>query len=221
MISSGRSAVDRAGWGSVLVLVGMLVLYLGPMAVPALGQDLTNGETTSEQTGIQGCTQLTELARLGPTTSDRRQAFEVTQRSFRVTYEVEFSVPETQFRDFEIQIQDEFGLVESDSTENDGTFGFLVPEGPGSFEFVTDVEPENGAEYTVVVEECAQGGGTTTPPGTTIIGPGTTIVGTIPTGPLLTTGPLPVTGGRGVFHPATAVLLGFLLIAYTIVRRRR
>ena len=134
-----------------------------------------------------------------------------------------FSVLETEFRFFDVEIVDEFGLVESDSAEADGTFGFLVPEGPGSFEFVTtNVEPENGAEYAVTVQQCAGTGGGTTA-GTTAETTGGTahvskkvIIRTIPRKPLPPTGGLPasvlvagfVLTGVSLFGPALAVRRG-------------
>jgi len=103
------------------------------------------------------CDDLRTVARLGPTTADSREPFRTTQDVFRVTYEVDFLDDSgTTFTNFDVEITDRFGLVESDSRDTDGGQSFLVPEDAGTYAIETDVEPENGARYTVVVEECAE-----------------------------------------------------------------
>ena len=197
-----RSA-NRGVLITLLTLTAGLMVYLialGTASARADNHDVTTDEATGLVTIAQEeqdeCSQVREVASIGPTTGDVREPFEISERSFRVTYEVAFSVPETEFRSFDVEIVDEFGLVESDSTEADGTFSFLVPEGPGSFEIVTNVEPENGAEYTVIVEECAGTGGGTTEVTTAETTGGTVhvsekvIIRTIPRKPLPPTGGL-------------------------------
>ena len=103
------------------------------------------------------CPGADEVASLGPTTNDLREAFEVTGDSFRVSYDVTFEDPDD-LNDFTVDIEDEFGLVESDSVSADDSRTFFVPEGPGNFEVVTDVEPDTGATYTLTVEDCVGNG---------------------------------------------------------------
>jgi len=115
----------------------------------------------------RSCPNVRTLATIGPQASDDRTDFQTTTDRFRVTYEVDFQSDDPiDFKDFTVDITDRFGLVESDSTESDGSKSFIVVEDAGNFSVETDVEPENGATYTVTVEECSisQGG---TPPETT------------------------------------------------------
>lgn len=133
-----------------IVTFGVSLLLVGIFAISASAQ-------TAESIALgpdAECPSAEVVESLGPATNDRRQAFDITGQSFRVTYQVNFTVSENRFRDFSVDIVDEFGLVESDSTDQSGTRSFTVPEGPGSFEVVTDVEPENGAGYTLVIEDC-------------------------------------------------------------------
>jgi len=125
----------------------------------------TAEDQTSESDG--SCTNLRTLASLGPEVSDDRRGFETTKDRFRVTYQVDFKNDgPLEFRDFTVDITDNFGLVEYDSAESDGGKSFIVIADAGRYSVETDVTPNNGATYTVTVEECSssQGG---TPPETT------------------------------------------------------
>lgn len=88
-------------------------------------------------------------------TDNQIEPFTITGDALRVTYVVEFTVPAREFRLVDIEINDRFGLIESESVDEDRADSFLVPEGPGNFELEVDVEPENGANYTVTIEDCA------------------------------------------------------------------
>jgi hypothetical protein len=118
-------------------------------------EGITCGAAGGDASGNGACANPREVATLGPTTSDDRVAFRTTVDRFRVTYEVNFEDDDPDgFKDFTVDITDRFGLVESDSTDEDATESFIVVEEAGSFAVETDVEPENGATYTVTVEEC-------------------------------------------------------------------
>ena len=94
---------------------------------------------------------------MGPQISDDRQTFETTTDRFRVTYEVDFKNDDPlEFRDFTVDIIGRFGLPEeSDSAARDRSKSFIVIADAGRYSVETDVEPNNGATYTVLVEECS------------------------------------------------------------------
>ena len=119
----------------------------------------SQGQYGQRDQGQAACPGAAEVDTLGPTRSDDRSPFETTTDRFRVTYEVDFVNDRNLLNDFTVEITDRFGLVESDFAENDTTESFLVAEEAGSFAVETDVEPENGATYTVTVEECGGAGG--------------------------------------------------------------
>ena len=103
------------------------------------------------------CPNAQAVATLGPTSSDDRASFRTTTDRFRVSYEVNFEDDDpNRFKDFSVEITDRFGLVESDSADQDTETSFLVPEDAGTFEVLAEVEPNNGANYTVVVEQCGE-----------------------------------------------------------------
>ena len=104
----------------------------------------------------EGCANLRTLASMGPQISDDLQTFETTTDRFRVTYEVDFKNDDPiEFRDFSVDITERFGLVEFDSAQRDRSKSFIVIADAGRYAVETDVTPNNGATYTVVVEECS------------------------------------------------------------------
>jgi hypothetical protein len=116
-------------------------------------------DQSSEDDG--GCANLRTLATLAPEASDDRKDFQSTTDRFRVTYEVDFRNDDPlDFRNFDVDITDRFGLVEFDSADKDTTKSFIVIADPGRDSVETDVTPNNGATYTVTIEECSssQGG---------------------------------------------------------------
>jgi RTX calcium-binding nonapeptide repeat (4 copies) len=142
----------------------------------------TIGTTTGTTTGTTGITAGTcqnprVVATLGPTRNDDRRSFQTTADRFRVSFEVDFVNDDPNaFRDFTVEINDSFGLVESNSTDQDDQASFIVPEEPGRFEVSADVEPNNGSTYKVTVEDCR--GTTTGGTGTTGTTTGTSTTGT-------------------------------------------
>jgi RTX calcium-binding nonapeptide repeat (4 copies) len=149
------------------------------------GTNTTTGTTTGT-TGITAgtCQNPRVVATLGPTRNDDRRSFQTTADRFRVSFEVDFVNDDPNaFRDFTVEINDSFGLVESDSTDQDDQASFIVPEEPGRFEVSADVEPNNGSTYKVTVEDCrgTTTGGTGTTTGRTTGTTGTT-TGTSTTG---------------------------------------
>jgi len=59
------------------------------------------------------------------------------------------------YRNLDVDITDRFGLVEFDSADRDLSKSFVVVTEPGRYAVETDVTPNNGATYTVKVEECS------------------------------------------------------------------
>src|SRR5215211_6363293 len=150
--------------GTLFLLLGCWVFCLLPSAgaQETTMQETTMQETTAEDTSSESCENLKTLASIGPQVSDDKKDFETTQDRFRVTYEVDFKNDgPLEFRDFEVDITDRFGLVEFDSADKDSSKSFIVIADPGKYSVETDVTPNNGATYTVKVEECSQAGGTT------------------------------------------------------------
>jgi len=133
------------------------------LLAPVGAQETTT--PTEDQYSGDECENPQTLATLGPETSDDRKEFETTTDRFLVTYEVDFESDDPlDFRLLEVDITDRFGLVEFDEADRDASKSFVVIEDPGKFAVETDVTPNNGATYTVKVEECpgsAGGGGTT------------------------------------------------------------
>ena len=181
--------------------------------VTCSGGGATQDDTTpaKDQYSQGECANPRALASLGPEDSDDKADFETTTDRFRVTYEVDFhSDRPFDFRDFEVDITDRFGLVEFDSAHRDTSKSFIVIADPGRYSVETDVTPNNGATYTVTVAECPA---TPTPPEQPVnnskgVIPGTGVKKIPPTGglPLLTVGVLAllsaaVVAGRGVLRP--------------------
>jgi hypothetical protein len=182
----------------------------------------------------EGCANLGTLASMGPQISDDRQTFETTTDRFRVTYEVDFKNDDPlEFRDFTVDIIGRFGLpVESDSAERDASKSFVVIEDKGRFSVETDVEPDNGATYTMIVEECTNPQGEPrprngTPPNDTPVrdqyardkqlGPVDRPEGVIPRTGVRR---VPPTGGPPYLAVGAVALLGVALIAGRAVLRR-
>lgn len=205
-----------------LWIVVVSALLVCSVAMPAVAQETTTPEddpSAAEDQYAQGCE---TVATVGPASNDQSVPFQISGDEFVVSYEVTFDESSDGFRDFTIEIQDRFGLVESDSTDQSTTQTFTVPEGPGNFEVVTDVEPENGATYTIIIQDCV-GNADQTPapgepgddtgagedqiggPGDDVGGPGddTIIEDTIPDKNLPNTGGVPLIG---------VALLGLALI---------
>lgn len=105
--------------------------------------------------GGAGCENPRTLATLGPGVSDDKKDFQTTTDRFVVTYEVDFKNDgPLEFRQFAVDITDRFGLVEFDIADRDASKSFVVVEDAGRFAVETDVTPNNGATYTMTVEEC-------------------------------------------------------------------
>jgi hypothetical protein len=127
---------------------------------------------------------------VGPTTGNTRTPFRTTGNVFRVSYDVAFNNADAvNHADIDIEdrfIEDRFGLVHFVNLSEDETNSFIVTEGAGSYDLVVQIDPPNGATYTVTVEDC---GGTTT--------------GTTGTTTSRTTGTTGTTTGRSTTGAAT------------------
>jgi hypothetical protein len=182
----------------------------------------------------EGCANLRTLASMGPQISDDRQTFETTTDRFRVTYEVDFKNDDPlEFRDFTVDIIGRFGLSEeSDSAQRDRSKSFIVIADAGRYSVETDVEPNNGATYTVTVEECSNPQGEP-PPRNGTRGNDTPVrdqyardkqQGPVdrPEGVIPRTGVrrVPPTGGPPYLAVGAVALLGVALIAGRAVLRR-
>src|SRR5215204_1711249 len=148
----------------------------------------TTGTTTgtADTTSNNGvCQNPEEVLTVGPTTDNIRTPFTTTGDVFRVSYDVAFNDPEA-FNAADIDIEDRFGLVDFVNLSEDEINSFIVTEGAGSYDLVVQIDPPNGATYTVTVEDC---GGTTT--------------GTTGTTTSRTTGTTGTTTGRSTTGAAT------------------
>jgi hypothetical protein len=92
---------------------------------------------------------------VGPTTENTRTPFTTTGNVFRVSYDVAFNDPDA-FNSADIDIEDRSGgLVDFVIVSEDETNSFIVTDGAGSYELVVQIQPPNGATYTVTVEDCS------------------------------------------------------------------
>ena len=107
------------------------------------------------------CSETTTVLEIDSTTADRTESFRTTQRSFLVTYDVNFTDDQNSDNSFDLEIRDGSRVVQSETSTEDGPSSFLVLEQPGTFTVEADVEPDKAAEYEVLIEECADedGGG--------------------------------------------------------------
>lgn len=138
------------------------------------------GGTGGGKTQDGACTNPKEVAAVGPTTDNTRTPFKVTGSIFRVSYDVTFEDPDALFNSLDIDIEDRFGLAAFEIVDESGRDSFIVTEGPGSFELVVNVTPNNGATYTITVEDCTSKGDPSDP--------GDVVDGTTPKGELADTG---------------------------------
>ena len=107
------------------------------------------------------CSETTTVLDIDSTTADKTESFRTTQRSFLVTYDVDFTDDQNSDNSFDLEIRDGSRVVQSETATEDGPSSFRVLEQPGSFTVEADVEPDKAAEYEVLIEECADedGGG--------------------------------------------------------------
>jgi len=109
---------------------------------------------------------------------------------------VAFYDPEAFNNHADIDIESRFGLVAFADVSEDEMNSYIVTERAGSYELVVNIDPPNGATYTVTVEDC--GGTTAGTTGTT----GTTISRTTGT----TTGTTSTTIGRSTTGAPTGTI---------------
>ena len=125
---------------TILIAVALLLVF----AFPAWGQ---------ENTSSGACQNPQEVLTVGPTTENTRATFTTTGDVFRVSYDVAFEDPEA-FNSADIDIEDRFGLVDFAIVDEDEENSFIVTEGAGTYDLVVNIDPPNGATYTVTVEDC-------------------------------------------------------------------
>lgn len=109
-----------------------------------------------DQQADEGCANPRQVASVGPTTRNTITPFEVTSRTFRVTYDVTFEDRQNDRGTVRIEIQDRSSLTDFEDVVESGTGSFISAEGPGSFELVVNVQPVDGAEYAITVEDCVR-----------------------------------------------------------------
>lgn len=109
------------------------------------------------------CSETNTVFERDSTRADIRETFQTTQRTFRVTYDVDFTDNESDEDSFVLQIKDGPRVVESSKSTEDEQFSALALEPPGTFTVVTNVKPDKAVEYEVFIEECADGQGGDTP----------------------------------------------------------
>jgi hypothetical protein len=140
--------VGRVPQGRVLAWVGAVAAVLLVVCVV-----LVVFATSADAQQNGSCQSPRTVATVGPTRDNTRTPFEVTGRTFRVSYDVTFEDPNA-FNALDIEIEDRFGLAAFQTVEESGSDSFIVTEGPGSFELLVNVTTNNGATYTVTVEDC-------------------------------------------------------------------
>lgn len=145
MILSKRSFVIFA------LAVGFFLL-IATLTVPVWAQEA--GEDQYAPGPDDQCPGAEVVEEVGPTTDNATNSFEATGDTLRVTYQVQF-VEGNPFASLDIDIEDRFGFVEGESFDESGTDSFIVvTDGPESFDLITELDPANSGEYTVVVEDC-------------------------------------------------------------------
>jgi hypothetical protein len=111
--------------------------------------------TTASPISDGACQNPQEVITVEPTTENTRTSFTTTGDVFRVSYAVTFK----DHRPFasnlaEVDIEDRFGLVDFANVDKDETNSFIVTEGAGSYDLVVNIQPPNGATYTVRIDDC-------------------------------------------------------------------
>jgi hypothetical protein len=123
----------------------------------------TSPTTTPERTNISppngGCDNPQEVLTVGPKSENTRTPFQTTGSTFRVTYDVQFKDPSDFANSAEIDVEDNLGLVDFALVFEDEANSFVVTEGAGSYDLVVNIDPPNGATYTVTVDDCVGNGG--------------------------------------------------------------
>ena len=109
------------------------------------------------------CSETTTVFDIDSSRADIKRSFQTTQRSFRVTYDVDFTDDQNNDNAFVLEIRDGSRVVDSSTSTEDDQDSFLVLEQPGTFTIETDVEPNRAAEYEVFIEECTEGDDGSTP----------------------------------------------------------
>ena len=142
----GSELIFKEGSGSVVRSEGITCGDAAGSPPP------NNGRQQNQEGG--SCANPKEVAAIGPTTDNSVTPFTTTGRTFRVSYTVSGIDPD-ELEAVEIDIEGRFGLVDFATVEEDGSDSFVVTEEAGSYELVVNVSPQNSAEYTVTVEDCA------------------------------------------------------------------
>lgn len=216
-------AESRLGW--FFIALAAIIVAVGLSAVPVMAQagQYSDEPILAPEALAPGpdeqCPGAEIVAAVGPTTDNDTTSFEATGETLRVTYQVQF-LNDDSFSSLDITIEDRFGVLQSEFIDESGTDSFIVvTEEPTSFDLITELQPANSGEYTVVVEDCA--GSDPTPPGDDGGSgdddndvPDDVIEGSIPDKDL------PFTGGPQILLSVGVLLLGAGLTTSRMVRRR-
>jgi hypothetical protein len=114
-------------------------------------------ETTPTPTGdIATCQNAQEELRVGPRTGDISTTFTTIGDFFFVNYEVRFdeAAPSTASAEIRIIDEDTQRVVEFVPLSADAADSFIVAQGAGTYRLEVDVDPNDAANYTVIVDDC-------------------------------------------------------------------
>lgn len=149
-------------WGtgkarSALVLLCAAALIFGWILA---GKFEPRAEAQSETGTCPGAQEIDTFTGTGDQTSD---TFETTTDSFRITYEATSTEDDPSLGSLNITVNDEEGLsVGNASQDGPGTGETFVNEPPGTYSL--DIS-SIFLDYTITVEQCEGGGGSTNPGG--------------------------------------------------------
>lgn len=143
--------VSGTGVGVTVLLTGLLMFYTAFALGPAVAQD----DTVSSDQGNgnnegQTCPEAEEVASIGPETESQQEEVSIEGDSFRISYDATIN---DDFGSISFEVEEDGGLLDSETVFDSETGEFVVLEGPGTFDIVVEVDSSD-AEYTVTVEDC-------------------------------------------------------------------
>jgi hypothetical protein len=157
---------SSSGFYSVLLFVVFVTcsVFLWLAAAGASAQQDDDGAAQEQYSNSEGsqdvCPNPNRLLNIEAQTENRVVPFETAGRTFRVNYSVDFTDDEGSANGLDIDVEDgSGGLVEFENVFEDQEGSFIVTEGAGAYELVTRVSPDDGAIYSVSVEDCLEAAG--------------------------------------------------------------